>query len=192
MCLFFLSLHRTPAEHPSLPDLHPPPWFCPCVLYTSSCNPLSSLSPPHSPLAIVRLFLTSMCLVIFCFLFSSIDYVHVMLLLGPSLHWDAFFFPHVWIVCNFQGSVQLPGLPLSFLHSTQSTAILFSEIWYLSMSSYSLWCRIVSLVIFSCIHHRLKRLLVDLIDPMYSMNLRVFTDSLPNSNIQMRLKTTAM
>ena len=32
-------------------------------------NPLSSLSPPHSPLSIVRLFLTSMSLVIFCFLF---------------------------------------------------------------------------------------------------------------------------
>ena len=32
---------------------------------------------PHSPLAIARLFLTSMSLVIFCFLFSSADYVHL-------------------------------------------------------------------------------------------------------------------
>ena len=32
---------------------------------------------PHSPLAIVRLFLTSMSLVIFCLLFSSIYYVPV-------------------------------------------------------------------------------------------------------------------
>ena len=60
-----------------LPHLHPPPWFCLCVLYSSSCNPLSSLSPPHSPLTIVRLFLTSMSLVIFCLLFSSIAYVPV-------------------------------------------------------------------------------------------------------------------
>ena len=69
VCLFSPSLHPTPAEPPSLPHVHPPPWFCPCVLYSSSCNPLSSLSPPYSPLAIVRLFLTSMSLVIFCLLF---------------------------------------------------------------------------------------------------------------------------
>ena len=77
-CVPFLPIpHPTPAENPSLPHLHPPPWFGPCVLYSSSCNPLSSLSPPHSPLPIVRLFLTSMSLVIFCFLFSSIYYVPV-------------------------------------------------------------------------------------------------------------------
>ena len=39
--------------------------------------PSSQLSPPHSPLPIVRLFLTSMSLVIFCLLFSSIYYVPV-------------------------------------------------------------------------------------------------------------------
>ena len=77
VCFFSLSLHPTPAEPTSLPHLYPPPWFWPCVLYSSSCNPLSSLSPPHSPLPIVRLFLTSMFLVIFCFLFSSVDYVPV-------------------------------------------------------------------------------------------------------------------
>ena len=77
MCLFSPSLHPTSAEPPSIPNLHPPPWFYPCVLYSSSCNPLSPLSPPHSPLAIVRLFLTSMSLVIFCLLFSLVDYVPV-------------------------------------------------------------------------------------------------------------------
>ena len=77
VCLFSPSLHPTPAEPPSLPHLHPPPWFCPCVLYSSSCNPLSSLSRPHSPQPLVRLFLTSMSLVIFCFLFSSIYYVPI-------------------------------------------------------------------------------------------------------------------
>ena len=77
VCLFSPSLHPTPAEPTSLPHLHPAPWFCPCVLYSSSCNPLFPLSPPHSPLAIVRWFLTSMSLVIFCFLFSSIYYVPV-------------------------------------------------------------------------------------------------------------------
>ena len=77
-CVPFLPI--PPPHHiqtPLPPQLHPPPWFCPCVLYTSSCNPLSSLSPPHSPLTTVRLFLTSMSLVIFCFLFSSIYYVPV-------------------------------------------------------------------------------------------------------------------
>ena len=67
--LFSPSLHPTLAKPSSLPHFHPPPWFCPCVLYSSSCNPLSSLSPPHSPLSVVRLFLTSMSMVIFCFLF---------------------------------------------------------------------------------------------------------------------------
>ena len=77
VCLFSTSLQPTPAELTSDADPHPPPWFCTCVLYSSSCNPLSSLSPPHSPLAIVRLFWTSMSLVIFCLLFSSVHYVPV-------------------------------------------------------------------------------------------------------------------
>ena len=58
-----------PIPPTSLPHFPPPPRFCPCVLYSSSCNPLSSLSPPHSPLTIVRLFLTSMSMVIFCCFF---------------------------------------------------------------------------------------------------------------------------
>ena len=77
VCIFSPSLHTTQAETPSHPHFHPPPWFCPCVLYSSSCRPLSPLSPPHSPLAIVTLFLTSMSLVIFRLLFSSVDYVPV-------------------------------------------------------------------------------------------------------------------
>ena len=75
--LFSPSLHPTPASPTSLPHIHPPPLFCPCVLYSSSCKPFSPLSPPHSPLVIVRLFLTSMSLVIFCLLFSSVDYIPV-------------------------------------------------------------------------------------------------------------------
>ena len=75
VCLFSPSLHPTPAEPTSLPHLHPPSWFCPSVLYSSSCNPLLPLFP--TPPTIVRLFLISMSLVIFCLLFSSIDYVPV-------------------------------------------------------------------------------------------------------------------
>ena len=77
VCIFSPSLHPTPDKPPSLPCFHPPPLFCPCVLYSSSYKPLSSLSPSHSPLAIARLFLTSLSLVIFCLLFSSIYYVPV-------------------------------------------------------------------------------------------------------------------
>ena len=77
VCLFSPSFHPTPAEPPSLPLLHPSLWFCPCVLYSSSCNPLSSLSPPHSHLTIVRLFLTSMSWLYFVSFFSSIYYVPV-------------------------------------------------------------------------------------------------------------------
>ena len=46
-CMPFLSI---PPPHPSwihLPrHFHQHPWFCPCVLYSSSCNPLFPLSPP--------------------------------------------------------------------------------------------------------------------------------------------------
>ena len=76
-CLHFLP---TPAKSTSLPCFYPPPWFCPCVLYSNSCNPLfplSPLPPPPPALAIVRLFLTSMTLVIFCLLFSPVDYIPV-------------------------------------------------------------------------------------------------------------------
>ena len=74
------SPHPSPPPQPnrtSLPCFHPPPWFCPCVLYSSSWTPFSPLSPPPSPLAVVRLFLTSVFLVIFCLFLSSVDYVPV-------------------------------------------------------------------------------------------------------------------
>ena len=78
VCLFSPSLHPTPAEPTTLPHLHPPPWFCPCVLYSSSCNPLSSLSPAHSSLPIVRLFF---------FFFNFYCYsITVVCLFSPSLH----------------------------------------------------------------------------------------------------------
>ena len=65
-CLHFLP---TPAKTTSLPYFHPPPWFYPCVLFSSSWKPFSPLSFPSTPLAIVRLFYTSLSLVIFCELF---------------------------------------------------------------------------------------------------------------------------
>ena len=77
VCIFSPSLHPTPASPTSLPYCYPPPWFCPCGLYSSSYRPLSPLSPPHSPLAIVTMFLISRSLVIFCLLFSFVDYVPV-------------------------------------------------------------------------------------------------------------------
>ena len=50
------SPHPSPANPTFLSHLYPTPLFCPCVLYSSSCRPLSPLSPPHSPLANVTLF----------------------------------------------------------------------------------------------------------------------------------------
>ena len=75
VCIFSPLLYPTPAKHTSPPCFHPPPWFCLRVLYSSSWKPFSLLSLPPSPLATVRLFLISMSLVIFCLLFSSVDYV---------------------------------------------------------------------------------------------------------------------
>ena len=66
VCILSPSVHHIPDKPTSLPHLHPPPSFCPCVLYSSSWKPFAPPSLPPSPLAIVRLFLTSMSLVIFC------------------------------------------------------------------------------------------------------------------------------
>ena len=77
VCLLSPPLHPTPAEPTSLPCVHPPPWFCPCVLYSSSWKPFSPLTHPPSPLAMFRLLLLSMSLVMFCLLFSFVDYVPV-------------------------------------------------------------------------------------------------------------------
>ena len=57
-CLHFLP---NPSKPTSFPCFHSPPWFCPCVLYSSSWKPLSPLSPPHSPLVIVRLLFEVKC-----------------------------------------------------------------------------------------------------------------------------------
>ena len=77
-CLHFLPFPPPhPASPTSLPHLYPPSWFCLCVLYSSSYRPLSPLSTPHSPVAIVTMFLISMSLAIFCLLFSFVDYVPV-------------------------------------------------------------------------------------------------------------------
>ena len=78
VCIFSQPLHPSPAKQTCLPCLHPPPWFCPCILYSSSWKPLSPLSPSHSPLVIVRLLLTSMSLVIFSLLFYFVDYVPII------------------------------------------------------------------------------------------------------------------
>ena len=89
ICLFFLLLFNyscmpflpfpppIPAEPTSLPYPHHPPQFCPCVLYNSSCNSLVPPSPPHTHLTTTRQFPPSMFLVVFCLLFSFVDYVAV-------------------------------------------------------------------------------------------------------------------
>ena len=78
-CLHFTPTtpHPTPAKLISLPCFHPRPWFCSCVLYSCSWKLFPSLSPPNSPLVIVKLFLISMSLVIYCLIFSFVDYVPV-------------------------------------------------------------------------------------------------------------------
>ena len=79
--VFFLiavQLQLSPfSPHPSTrPQPNPPPSPAETVLFgfvhvsfIVVPETLSPVSPPHSPLAIVRLFLTSMSLVIFCLLF---------------------------------------------------------------------------------------------------------------------------
>ena len=66
---------------------------------------LSPLSPPHSPLAIVTSFLISMSLVIFCLLFSFVDYVPVK---GKIIWYLSLIFLDL-------SSVLLPLITFSFL-----------------------------------------------------------------------------
>ena len=75
VCIFSPPLYPTPAKPISLPCFYPPPWFCPCALYSSSWKPFSPLSLPSGYCYIVPNF--KMSPVIFCLLFSSVDYVPV-------------------------------------------------------------------------------------------------------------------
>ena len=65
VCLVSPSLHPTNAKHLSSPTSTLPLHFVPVSFIVGP----AILFPPHSPLPIVTLFLTSMFLVIFCFLF---------------------------------------------------------------------------------------------------------------------------
>ena len=77
-CIFSPPLYPTPDKPTTpTPHFHPPPWFCLCVSYSSSWKPFSPQSQPSCPWAIVRLLLISMSPVIFCLLFSFVDYVPV-------------------------------------------------------------------------------------------------------------------
>ena len=83
ICIFSPPLPPPQPNPPPSPASTLPRWFCPCVLYSSYWKPFFLLLPPSSPLAIVRLSLPSMTLVIFCLLFSFVDY----LLLKGEIIW---------------------------------------------------------------------------------------------------------
>ena len=53
VCIFSPPFPPNPGKPTSLPCSYPPLWFCPCVLYSSSWQPFSPLSPPPSPLAML-------------------------------------------------------------------------------------------------------------------------------------------
>ena len=71
-CLYFLP---TPTPHPSQTQLPSPTSTLPFSFVHVSFIVVPENPCPHSPLAIVRLFLTSMSPVTFCLLFSFVDYV---------------------------------------------------------------------------------------------------------------------
>ena len=120
VCIFSPSLHPTSASPTSLPHPYPPPWLGPCVIYSSSCNPLSSLSPPYSSLPIVRLLLTSMSLVIFHFLLSSIDYVPVK---GEI----------IWYLSLTTGLIALSIMLSSFIHAVTKGRSSFFAFCYIEI-----------------------------------------------------------
>ena len=104
VCIFSPSLPPTPAEPTSLPCFYPPPWFSPCVLYSSSWKSYSPLSSPLSPLTIVRLILTSMSLVIFCLLFPSVHYVPVK---GEIIWYLSFTAWLIWLSIMLSSSIHV-------------------------------------------------------------------------------------
>ena len=75
----FSPLPSTPPQPvpPPSPTSTLPLDFVLVSFIVGSYRPLSPLSPPNSPVAIVKMFLISMSLVIFCLLFSFVDYVPV-------------------------------------------------------------------------------------------------------------------
>ena len=84
LCIF---PQHSPPPQPNPPPLLPPFCLvCPCVLYSSSWKPFPPLSPPTSPLAIVRSFLISMSLVIFYLLFFLCWLCSMKYILDTSKH----------------------------------------------------------------------------------------------------------
>ena len=73
VCIFSPPLYLTSPNPPPSPASTLPLGFVHVSFIVVPENP--SPHYPFPPLAIIRLFLTSMSLVIFCLLFSSVDYV---------------------------------------------------------------------------------------------------------------------
>ena len=79
----YSCLHFSPITPPHPCQTHHPPFLSPSLLVLSMCplqqflKTLPPIVPSCSPLAVIRFFLTSVSLVIFCVLFSSVDYVPV-------------------------------------------------------------------------------------------------------------------
>ena len=76
------SLHHSPCPtHSHFPHWNLHPWalsMCPLYMFLEGLSPVCPyFLPPPSPLVTVSLFFVSVFLVIFCLLFSSIDYVPV-------------------------------------------------------------------------------------------------------------------
>ena len=126
-CLHFLPI---PPLHPSqshlCPFFHPSPWFCPCVLYSSSWKPFSPLSPPPSPLASVTLFWISMSLVIFCLHFSFVDYVSVKGEIIWYLSLTAWL-TSLSIILSSSIHAVAKGISLSLIHISEPTRLLNPE-----------------------------------------------------------------
>ena len=75
VCIFSPSLHPTPANPTSLPHLHPPPWFCPCVLYSIwalNSSPLVCV-PPSMWIALNCILLWVIWTLQLCWFFQSMN-----------------------------------------------------------------------------------------------------------------------
>ena len=135
------------SPHPSTPpQLNPPPsptstlplGFVHVSFIVVPVIPSSHCPPPPPPRGIVRLFLTSMSLVIFCLLFSSIDYVPVK----GEIVW--YLFLTAWLISlSIMLSSSIHGTVMRTLSRSLKREMAFLRLEFLERSTFQMQYKLI-------------------------------------------------